>query len=469
MESRYFMYQLVHIAPHIFREYDIRGIVGEEITEDVAYTLGRSFASYIKKMGHQRALLGYDNRLSSKAFHDAVTSGMLESGVEVVSLGLVTTPMYYYGRVLLGIPQGIMITASHNPKEYNGFKIAFDEIGNAYGDAIYAFRDFTDKLDFLKEEFGIFETYDIRREYIDLITSSIHMGEKKIRAVIDCGNGTGSIIVNDVMKGSNVSYTPIYCESDGTFPNHHPDPSVHENMIDLSKKVLEVHADLGIGIDGDADRVGIVDEKGNILNADMYLLLMYRYLAPKLKEKKALYDVKCSKSLIDELEKFGYEHTMYRTGNSYINMMMQKGGFTFGGEYSGHMYFKDRFPGFDDGIYAGLRMIELLSNSKESISEMLESASHYESTPELKIKVSEDTKFDIVNDILKYAKEKNYEIISTDGVRATTENAWVLVRASNTGPNLTVRFEAKDKEALLQIQMEFMKEIEESKKRHGIL
>lgn len=460
------MYKIVSINPHIFREYDIRGIVGKDIDADVAYTLGRSFASYLSENGFHKALIGYDNRLSSKELHDAMVEGMLESGMEVYSLGLVTTPMYYFARYYLKIDQGIMITASHNPKEYNGFKLAFDSVGNAYGKSIRDFRDYAEKKEFRKDNFGVLEMVSIQKEYINTLVNSIHLGKKKIKVVVDCGNGTGSIIVHEIMSRMDVSYLPIFCGSDGNFPNHHPDPSVHENMTILSQKVIEEHADLGIGIDGDADRVGLVDEKGNILNADMYLLLMYRYLAPTLKEKKALYDVKCSKTLIDELEKLGYESTMYRTGNSYMNMMMQKGNYEFGGEYSGHVYFRDRFPGFDDGIYAGLRMIELLSNSEKTISEMLEDTTHYVSTPELKIQVTDENKFQIVEDILSYAKEHLYEIIDIDGVRATKDGAWALVRASNTGPNLTVRFEAPTEEKLKEIQTEFMNVIESVKQAH---
>ena len=466
MESREYMYQIVSINPHIFREYDIRGIVGEDIDVNVAYTLGRSFASYLYEKGFHKVLIGYDNRFSSKDLHDSMVEGMMESGMEVYSLGLVTTPMYYFARYYLKIDQGVMITASHNPKEYNGFKLAFDSIGNAYGQSIIDFRDYTEKKEFHTENSGVLEPVSLQEEYVTTLVNSIHLGKKKIKVVVDCGNGTGSIIINDILKKMDVSCVPIFCESNGNFPNHHPDPSVHENMTFLSQKVIEEHADLGIGIDGDADRVGLVDEKGNILNADMYLLLMYRYLAPTLKEKKALYDVKCSKTLIDELDQLGYESTMYRTGNSYINMMMQKGDYQFGGEYSGHVYFRDRFPGFDDGIYAGLRMIELLSNSEKTISEMLENTTHYVSTPELKIKVTDENKFQIVEDVLSYAKEHLYEIIEIDGVRATKDGAWALVRASNTGPNLTVRFEAKKEEKLKEIQTEFMQVIESAIKRH---
>ncbi len=462
MESRGFMYHIVSIEKSIFREYDLRGIVGTEINEDVAYTIGRSFASYVTNKT-EKVLVGYDNRLSSKALHDALVAGLMESGADVVSLGLVTTPMYYYGRVYLRMNQGIMITASHNPKEYNGFKIAFDAVGNAVGPEIKKFQEFTEKKEFAKSTLGFYEEVDIRNPYIQAVQNGIDLGPKKIKAVIDCGNGTGSVIVKELMEACNIDYIPIYCESDGTFPNHHPDPSVHENMLDLSKKVLEVGADLGIGIDGDADRVGIVDNKGTILNADMYLLLMYRFLAPTLSKKEALYDVKCSKTLIDELDKLGYEKTMYRTGNSYINRMMQEHDFVFGGEYSGHVYFKDKFPGFDDGIYAGLRMIELLSKSEETISEMLEHTTHYFSTPEEKVKVTEESKFEIVKKILEFAKENHYQIIDIDGVRAQNELGWALVRASNTGPNLTVRFESNTEEGLKVLKETFMNQIEKER------
>jgi phosphomannomutase/phosphoglucomutase len=444
-----------NIDQTIFREYDLRGIYGKEITEDVAYTIGKSYGTYIKKENNKKAIIGYDNRESSPILSNALIKGITESGVDVINIGLVTTPMYYFARYHYQINTGIMITASHNPKEYNGFKMAFSEIGNAYGQLITDFRDFTNKCEFDSGQ-GNVEERDIRNDYIDLIKNSIDFGDKPIKAVVDCGNGTGSIIVKDVMDALNIEYYPLYCESDSNFPNHHPDPSVHKNMVDLGKKVIELGYNLGIGIDGDADRIGIVDEKGNIIGADLYMLIVYRNIASKMRNKKALFDVKCSKTLIDELDKLNIEKVMYRTGNSYMNMMMQEGDFDFGGEYAGHIYFRDKFPGFDDGIYAGLRLIEILSKTDRPLSSLLEGINTYYSTEELKFKVTDESKFDIVEKVKQYCINKGYSFIDIDGVRVEFEDGWVLIRVSNTGPNLTSRFEANSKERLDELQTEFV-------------
>lgn len=443
-----------HLNQNIFREYDIRGIYPTEINEDVAYTIGKSFGSRISQDGNNKALVGYDARTSSKPLHDALVKGIAETGVDVISLGLVTTPMYYFARYFLKIDTGIMITASHNPKEYNGFKMAFTHIGNAYGNSIKAFYDFTDLGVFLDGD-GTVTSYDIKKEYLNCLKNCIQLGNRKIKVVVDCGNGTGSIIIKEILDQFPIQYDLLYCESNPDFPNHHPDPNVAKNMVDLQNRVVELGYDLGIGIDGDADRVGIVDQLGNIIAPDMVMLIVYRNIVNKMKTKKALFDVKCSMSLIEELKKLGIEPVMYRTGNSYTNMMMQKGDFDFGGEYSGHLFFRDKFPGFDDGIYAGLRMIEILSYMNEPFSSLLDGISHYESTEELKIKVTDENKFQIVEKVKQYAKEREYDIVDLDGVRANFNDGWALVRASNTGPNITMRFEAKTKERLQEIQTEF--------------
>lgn len=442
------------INQSIFREYDIRGIYNSEIDEDVAYTIGKSFGTFMQKKGEMKTIVGHDNRLSSPLLTNALIKGILDTGMDVIDLGLVTTPMYYFSKINYNINNGIMITASHNPKEYNGFKISFNKMGNAYGEYISEFRDFTNKGDFISGS-GTLEKKDIKEDYINLLCNSIDLGNKKIKAVIDCGNGTGSIIIKDIFDKLGIEYYPIYCDSDGNFPNHHPDPSVSSNMFDLSKKVVELKCDIGIGIDGDADRVGIVNEKGEILGADLYMVIMYRYLANNMKNKKALFDVKCSKTLIDELDKLNLDKTMYRTGNSYMNMKMQEGDFDFGGEYSGHIWFRDKFPGFDDGIYAGLRMIEILSNTDKSLSDLLDGINKYYSTEEIKFKVTDETKFDIVSEIKSYCVDKSYKFIDIDGVRVEFDDSWALIRASNTGPNITVRFEANNEDRLKEIKDEF--------------
>lgn len=449
------------INPHIFREYDIRGIYGDDITEDVAYTIGKSFGTYIKKLGFLKTVIGHDNRLSSPTLSEALIKGILETGVDVINLGLVTTPMYYFSKYHLELYSGIMITASHNPKEYNGFKMSLSKIGNAYGKGITDFRDFTKTLDFDNGN-GTEIKLDLKNSYLKLLKKSIDLGPRKIKVVADCGNGTGSIIIKEVLDMLPIEYELIYSESDGNFPNHHPDPSVKENMIDLGKKVVELGYDFGFGVDGDADRVGIVDEKGNVIPTDLFMAIVYRHLYKTMKNKKALFDVKCSKALIDDLERLGLEPVMYRTGNSYTNMKMQEGDFDFGGEYSGHVFFRDKFPGFDDGIYGGLRMIEILSNTNKKISELLEGINHYYSTEEIKVAVKEETKFEIVEKVKEYAKQKNYDMITLDGIRVTFEDGWALIRASNTGPNLTVRFEANTESRLNELQNEFMNIIKES-------
>lgn len=443
-----------NINPNLFREYDLRGIYGEDIDEDVSYTLGRSFASYIKLQGEVKTIVGHDNRKSGEVIINALIKGIKDSGVDVINLGLVTTPMYYYARIKYNLNTGIMVTASHNPKEYNGFKIAFNKEGNAYGKLIYDFRDFTNKCEFSTGS-GIEEQKDITSDYIKLLTRSITLGKRKVKVVADCGNGTASIIIKKILDELDIEYSLLYCESDSNFPNHTPDPCVHENMKDLSKKVVELGYDIGIGIDGDADRIGIVAEDGSIISADIYMAIIYRNIFKDMKNKKALFDVKCSKSLIDELDKLGLEKVMNRTGNSYAKKAMEEGNFDFGGEYSGHVFFRDKFPGFDDGIYAGLRMIEILSNTNKSLTSFLENINKYYSTEELKFTVNEDNKFKIVDKIKDYAKEKNYNIIDIDGVRVEFDDGWSLVRASNTGPNITARFEAVNEKRLLELQEEF--------------
>lgn len=446
--------KLKKINEKIFREYDIRGIDGEDLDIDVAYTIGRSFATYIQTMNNNTVIIGHDNRESSPTLTEGLIKGLIESGANVIDLGLVTTPMYYYAKLKNKIETGIMITASHNPREYNGFKISFSISGNACGKQITDFRDFTNKLDFIEKE-GSLKSLDIREDYLNEIKKSVDLGKRKIKVVYDCGNGTGSIIVKDILDMFDIDYELLYCDSDPMFPNHHPDPSVAQNMVDLGKKVKELGFDLGIGIDGDADRVGLVDENGNVIPSDMIMLIVYRSLFNNLKTKKAVYDVKCSKALIDGLNDLGLESEMSRTGNSYMNLKINQYNLDFGGEYSGHLWFRDKWPGFDDGIYAGLRLVEILSNTDKKTSELLENTNKYYSTEELKFNVPDDIKFEVVEKVKEYCNDNNYKIITVDGVRCEFDDSWALIRASNTGPNLTVRFEAKTKERLNDIQKEF--------------
>lgn len=439
----------------IFRAYDIRGIYGSQITDETAFTIGKSFGSYCLKKGRKEVMVGHDNRLSSPNLSINLINGLLSSGVDVLDLGLVTTPMYYFARTKLNKWSAIMITASHNPSNHNGFKMSFDEKGNALGQEIIDFRDFTNKGEFV-DGIGKLTTYDIKEEYISLIINSLRLGNRKINLVFDCGNGTCSIIIKEILSKLNVNYDLLYCDSDSTFPNHHPDPSINSNLVDLQKRVLELNYDLGIAVDADGDRVRIVDNKGNIIDTDIYMLLMYRYLNDKLKIRKALYDVKCSKALIDELDRLNIEQLMYRTGNSYMFRKVHELNLDFAGEYSGHIWFNDRFDSFDDGIYAGLRMVEILSNTDKNLSDLLVNINKYYSVDELKLDTTEERKVLIVDEIKKYAINKKYSFNDIDGVRINFDDGWALIRHSNTGPMLSVRFEANSEIRLKEIYDEFM-------------
>jgi len=452
--NKYNIYK--NINPNIFRGYDIRAIYNKDLNEDIAYTIGLSFGSYIREKGYEKCLVGHDNRTSSEPLSDALIEGITSTGIDVVFLGLCTTPMYYYAQKKLNIDPGVMITASHNPKEYNGFKIAFDDFWNACGQMIQDFRIYTEEGNF-KSGTGNVSNYDIRQEYLDAIKESIKLGDKKIKVVVDTANGTASIVAKDVYSMfENVELIPLYMDSDSSFPNHHPDPSVESNNEDLKKKVLETGADLGIGIDGDGDRVGIIDEKGNMIFIDFYAIIIWRDIMSKVQNKKALFDVKCTKSLPDEIIKLGGEPVCYRTGNSYMKAKMREGDFAFGSELSGHVFFRDKWDNIDDGLYAGLRLVEILSKTDKTVSELLDGVTRYYASPEIIIKSTDDEKFKVIEKVKEYCREKGYKVNDIDGVRAEFDNGWALVRASNTGPNITARFEGVSLEDKNKIEEEFM-------------
>ena len=449
------------INDNIFRGYDIRGIYPSELDENTAYTVGLGFGSHIKKNGKTKCVVGHDNRLSSESLYDALITGIRETGIDVVSIGLCTTPMYYYACIKLNICSGVMVTASHNPKDDNGFKFAFDESGNCKGQEI---QDF---LAFIKE--GIFEkgngklsNYDITNDYIELYKSNLHFGNKRVKAIIDPGNGTTGIIARKIYELFPIDLIFINEESDGNFPNHHPDPCVESNLEQLKAKVLEEHADIGISFDGDGDRLGVVSPKGEFIPTDIYMIVIVRDIINKVNKKEFLCDVKCSKTFTDAVEAIGGKIVTYRTGNSYTKAAVRDMDLPFGGELSGHVYFRDRWPGFDSGLYAGLRLLEILSLTDKNINELLNNLNKYYSTEELKFKTTDEKKFKIVDKVEEYAKSKDYKFLTIDGVKVLFEDGWALVRASNTGPNLTARFEARTEERLQDLQNEFMGIINEN-------
>ena len=443
---------------YIFRGYDIRGVYPTDLNSEVSYIIGKSFGTYVKRLGHFTAVVGRDNRYSSDELAESLIKGIRDTGVNVIDLGLCTTPMYYYACIKLNNPTGIMVTASHNPKDDNGYKFAFDERGNARGKMIEEFRDFTFKGNFDSGN-GLLAHYNIRNEYLELFKNSLNLGKRKVKVVLDLGNGTTSCIAKDVYSMFPLDLDIIFGDSDPTFPNHHPDPCVEKNLDALKKRVLETHADVGLAFDGDGDRLGVVSEKGEFIPTDKYMIIIIRDIIDKVAKKEFLYDVKCSKSLSDEIEKLGAKGICYRTGNSYTKAKVKEDNLPFGGELSGHVYFNDKWPCFDSGLYAGLRLVEILSQSNKSVSELLNGINKYYSTEELKFPSSDDKKFQIVDKIKEYAMSKKYDVNTIDGIRVTFDYGWALVRCSNTGPNITARFEANTKDNLEKIQNEFTLQI----------
>ncbi len=439
----------------IFKAYDIRGTYPKEINEEAAYKIGKSYGSYLQKFcDKKKCVVGHDNRTSSPSLTTSLIKGLLDSGINVINYGEITTPMHYYTRYIEKT-YGIMVTASHNPKDDNGFKFSFDDLANARGKMIEDFKNFTLEGNFL-EGTGMYEERDIRKSYLNYLKENIHMGEKTLKVVIDAGNGVTSTIMKEAHQlFPNLDVTYICDENDGTFPNHHPDPAVEENMTMLKDKVRKLHADIGIAYDGDGDRLGIIDEQGKFIMADKYLIVAVRDLINKVENKTFLCDVKCSKALTEEINKLGGKVYMNRTGTSFTESSTKEHHIPLGGELSGHIFFNDRGPEVCSAIYAGLRFLEILSKTNKTFSELLRNIPEYLSTPEIKIPVSNEKKFTIVSKVLEYVKEKKYNYIDTDGARVEKENSWALIRASNTGPNLTLRFEAKTKKELESIQKEF--------------
>ena len=441
---------------NIFREYDIRGVYPTQVNEEVAYTVGRSYGSYIQeKLKRNICGVGRDNRLSSPQLAKELIRGITESGCNVIDFGLVTTPMYYYACLKANVIIGVMVTASHNPKDDNGFKFSFDHLGNARGEQVYDFRDYTLAGKFLSGN-GTVTTLEPKDYYFSYIKENIEMGDRKLKVVLDCGNGTTSLFAKDLFSEfPNLDITMICDISDATFPNHHPDPSVPENNKMLIDAVLEIGADIGIGFDGDGDRVGFISETGEFIQADKAMIAFIRSINDKVSNKSYLYDVKCGKALEDEIIRLGGNPICFRTGNSYTRAEVNKQNYPFGGEYSGHLYFKDRWPCIDSGFYNALRMLEILSNTDKKFSELFEGINTYYNTPEVRIPVDDDMKFKVVDKIKDYARVNQYKFIDVDGIRVQFDDGWALVRASNTGPNLTLRFEASTTERLAEIKKEF--------------
>jgi len=444
------------ISDYIFRGYDIRGIYEKDLTIDGVYTIGRGFGSVLKTTGKTETIIGYDNRESSPALYEALTKGITDSGITVISIGMVTTPMYYYALTHFKGTSGIMITGSHNPKEYNGLKMTFNGVYNAYGETIQDFKAVVNDLDFVDGTGEIIKR-NIKEDYINYINSTIKLGKRPLKVVLDAGNGTASVVVKEVFEALNINYIPIFCESDPTFPNHHPDSSIEENMKWLKEKVLEEKADVGFAFDGDADRFGVIDENGKMMATDQAMIIFIRDLLPKISDKRISYDVKCSKAVDDEIKKLGGTPICIQTGNSIHRAFIAKENNLFGGEYSGHVWFNDKFHGFDDGIYCALRMVEILSYTDKPLSTLLDGVEKYYSSPVIKMKVPDEIKFEKIELVKKYCIDKGYKTLTIDGCKILFEDGFALIRASNTSPNITTRYEGKTESRLKEIKTEFEK------------
>lgn len=440
----------VKINPNIFRQYDIRGVVGQDLDEEVANTLGKAFGSFAIKSGEKKVVAGSDNRSSSPALKKSMIEGLLSTGCDVVDIGTVITPIFYYSRILYDINPGIMVTASHNPAEFNGFKVGFGP-GTIYGEEIQDLRISMEKGDFTAGE-GKLSKSDPVEDYINMICRKISLG-KRLRVGVDCGNGTASLFAEKLFRRLGVDVYPLYCESEPSFPHHFPDPVKPENLMDLRDLVLKEKLDLGIGFDGDGDRIGVVDDTGNVIFGDTLMILFWREILPKHPGTTAIVEVKCSQALPEEIQRLGGKPMFYKTGHSLIKAKMREIGSVFTGEMSGHMFFADEYYGYDDALYAAARLLRILSHSGRKLSELLSDVPHYYSTPELRVHCSDEEKFRKVEEVKKYFRDR-YPMIDIDGARVLFPEGWGLVRSSNTGPELIVRCEAKTPQGLEKIKRE---------------
>ena len=447
------------INPTIFREYDIRGLVGQELTPETVEVLGKGMGTYFRRQGKKEVALGRDCRVSSPSFAEALTRGLLSTGCSVVDLGVIPTPLLYFTMYDKKKEAGVMITGSHNPPEYNGFKMNLG-VETLYGETIQVIRALIDMQDFAGDAPGTRSTYDIVPEYIDYCLKNIRL-EKKLRVVVDAGNGTGGVVAVPIFERLGAEVIPLYCEMDGRFPNHHPDPTLPEAMEDLIAKVAETKADVGIAYDGDADRIGVVDDKGHIIWGDMLMIFLARDILPSHPGAAIISEVKATKLLYEEVTRLGGRAIMWKTGHSLIKKKIKEEKALLAGEMSGHIFFADRFFGFDDAIYSSCRVLEILSRTPKTMSEMLADLPKTYTTPEIRVYASEEVKFKIV-EAVKVELAKKYPVIDIDGVRANFPHGWALVRASNTQAVLVMRYEADSEKNLEDIRQEVKKVLEQA-------
>jgi phosphomannomutase/phosphoglucomutase len=449
---------MAKINPYIFREYDIRGVVEQDLTDEVVELIGKAYGTHLQRQGGKSVSVGGDVRLSTERFRKALIKGLISTGVDVVNIGVVPTPVQYFSLFKLSVDGGVMITGSHNPSEFNGLKMSVGQ-NSLFGQDIQKLRKIIEAEDFLTGK-GKVTNADILQDYIDDISNRINIpGQMKV--VFDCGNGAGSLVIEDLMRDLGVNAYFMYCEPDGTFPNHHPDPTVEEFLKDLKEQVLKLNADLGIAFDGDADRIGVIDDKGEIIWGDRLLILFAKSILKEKKGQKIIFEVKCSQALPEAIEAAGGEPIMWKTGHSLLKKKMKESGAVIGGEMSGHLFFADRYHGYDDAVYASARLIELLANENKKASDLLADIPKYYTTPEIRVEIeSDEKKFEIAHKAEEYFKA-NHDVIDVDGVRILFGDGWGLVRASNTQPVLVLRFEARTSERLEEIKKYVMDKLAE--------
>lgn len=436
--------------PNIFRTYDIRGIAGKTLTDEHVFYIGKAFGSYIIEQGHKKLIMARDGRISSPVLAPALCEGLMSTGCEVINIGMMPTPMMYYALNKFSARCGVMLTGSHNPRDYNGVKgvvngksLTADEIQGLYQRIIN--RQFVNGRGTLREE-------ELIDEYIESVSSDIRI-TKPLKIVIDAANGVAGVVAPKLYRALGCEVIELYCKVDGRFPNHHADPSQEENLVDLVNKIKEENADLGLAFDGDGDRLGVVTNNGANICADRLLMLYAKGVLEKTPKAKIIFDVKCSNNLSSFIKKLGGEPIMWKTGHSLIKAKVAEMNALLAGEMSGHFFFKDRWNGFDDAMYAGARLLEMVSKSNEDCDTIFANIPNSTNTPELKVSVSDEEKFNVMEQLIAKAdfKQAN-EIMTIDGLRVSFNNGWGLVRPSNTTPFLIVRFEAINEKILKNIQ-----------------
>ncbi|MFO7890419.1 MAG: phosphomannomutase/phosphoglucomutase [bacterium] len=432
---------------NIFRTYDIRGIADKDLTDDVVEMIGKAYGTYMIRKKKKTITVGRDIRLSSERIKNALVRGVLSTGVNVIDVGVVPTPVVYFSIVHYATDGSVMITGSHNPIEYNGLKMN-NGLYSIYGDEVIKIRELIEKQDFESGD-GSIENREIVSHYKQMLRERININ-KPFKIVIDAGNGTAGPIAPDMFEEFGCTVTRLYCDPDGTFPNHLPDPTVMKYIEKLRTTVVEEHADIGIGYDGDSDRMGIVDDRGKVIYADKLLAVLAREVLKKNPGSKIIFDVKCSQLVPEEIERMGGIPLMWKTGHSIIKEKMRNEQAPLAGEMSGHIFFKDGYFGYDDGIFSSFRLLQYLSKQKQTLGEIVDQLPQFYSTPEIRIACPDDKKFKIVEK-LKEDFKKEHEVIDVDGARVLFGDGWGLVRVSNTQPLLVLRFEAKTEKRLKEM------------------